>query len=309
MLLSARDIAGISSNHFSSNIKEQLYSKYIGIGPSICALIPDTILFMADLSSSVPLSQLRLPHRPKVILTDIDDTLTDDGKLSPNAYAALWRLTEAGTEVVPITGRPAGWCDLIVRQWPVAGVVGENGAFAMYLTGERRAIQYHPAADRDAEARLEELRQLVQREVPEARIASDQPFRMFDLAIDFAEDEPDLGLETAQRIHEICTVAGAEARISSIHVNAWFGDYTKLDMSLRFLSDRIGIMGTEVKSEVVFVGDSPNDEPMFAFFPLSVAVAGVRRYAEMITQPPRYITETAGGAGFVELVDKLLAQE
>lgn len=263
---------------------------------------------MKPIDRSLPLSQLHLDAPPRALLTDIDDTLTDDGKLTAPAYAALWRLAEAGIAVVPITGRPAGWCDLIVRQWPVAGVVGENGAFAMYLTGERRAIQYHPAADAEAGARLQELRRLVQREIPEARIASDQPFRMFDLAIDFAEDEPDLGLETARRIHEICTRAGAEARISSIHVNAWFGDYTKLDMSLRFLTETIGLAAANLTDTTVFIGDSPNDEPMFAYFPLSVAVAGIRGYADFIQHPPQYITDKPGGAGFVELTDLLLSR-
>lgn len=264
---------------------------------------------MADFDSSVPISKLTLPRPPKALLTDIDDTLTDNGKLTAGAYSALWRLADAGIAVVPITGRPAGWCDLIVRQWPVAGVVGENGAFAMYLDGEKRAIRYHPAADHRAGTRLDNLRTLIQREIPEARIASDQPFRLFDLAIDFAEDEPDLGLETAQRIHGICTRAGAEARISSIHVNAWYGDYTKLDMSLRFLTETIGIPAKEIVESVIFVGDSPNDEPMFAHFPLSVAVAGVLRYTELITQPPHYITSADGGAGFEELTERLLAVE
>lgn len=261
---------------------------------------------MASLDTARTLTALRLHTLPRALLTDIDDTLTDGGKLSAQAYTALWRLADAGVAVVPITGRPAGWCDLIVRQWPVAGVVGENGAFAMYLTGERRSILYHPSVDHDAQRRLGELRTLVQREIPEARIASDQPFRIFDLAIDFAEDEPDLGLETARQIHEVCTRAGAQARISSIHVNAWFGEYSKLDMSLRFLTEILGIATTEIESSVVFAGDSPNDEPMFAHFPLSVAVAGVRRYAHLIEHPPRYITTADGGAGFVELVDALL---
>src|SRR5258708_39741422 len=65
----------------------------------------------------------------RVVLFDIDDTLTTRGRLTDSAYAALARLHEAGFTTIPITGRPAGWCDHIARMWPVAGVVGENGAF------------------------------------------------------------------------------------------------------------------------------------------------------------------------------------
>lgn len=262
---------------------------------------------MARIDSSAPISELIPRKPPRVLLTDIDDTLTDNGKLGSAAYDALWRLADAGTEIIPITGRPAGWCDLIVRQWPVAGVVGENGAFAMYLSDGRRVIRYHPSADRESWKRLQDLRALITREVPGARTASDQPFRLFDLAIDFAEDEPNLGLEVARRIHDLCIRAGAEAKISSIHVNAWYGKYTKLDMTLLFLDERLGIRGTELQSDVLFVGDSPNDEPMFSFFPLSVAVAGIRQYENMIEKLPRYITTSRGGTGFVELVDILLS--
>ena len=65
----------------------------------------------------------------KFLLTDIDDTLTDEGLLGPEAYASMWALHRAGVKVLPITGRPAGWCEMIARQWPVSGVVGENGGF------------------------------------------------------------------------------------------------------------------------------------------------------------------------------------
>lgn len=258
------------------------------------------------LDSARSISELVLTTAPRAVLTDIDGTLTDNGRLTAAAYTALWRLHDAGIAVVPITGRPAGWCDLIVREWPVAAVVGENGAYAMYLADGRRAIYYHPSADHGSRARLETLRETIAREVPESRIASDQPFRLFDLAIDFAEDEPDLGLDTARRIHAICETAGAHAKISSIHVNAWFGEYTKLDMSEIVLRDVLEIAPPDIDRSVLFVGDSPNDEPMFARFPLSVAVAGVRRYAEIVTDPPRYITDRDGGGGFVEVVDRIL---
>src|SRR5262249_60166597 len=78
-----------------------------------------------------PLVELPAAARKAVrgVLFDIDDTLTTDGRLTADAYAAMERLLHARLLVVPITGRPAGWCDHIARMWPVSAVVGGNGAF------------------------------------------------------------------------------------------------------------------------------------------------------------------------------------
>ena len=77
----------------------------------------------------------------KFLLTDIDDTLTDEGQLGAEAYEALWDLHKAGVHVVPITGRPAGWCEMIARMWPVSGIVGENGGF--YFRYHNKTMQRH----------------------------------------------------------------------------------------------------------------------------------------------------------------------
>ncbi len=246
-------------------------------------------------------------RRVSVVCTDIDDTLTEGGLLLREAYAALWRLHEAGIGVVPVTGRPAGWCDCIIRQWPIEAVIGENGAFAWYREQGRIRELAHPAvASRDHRRRLNEVRKAVVTSVPGARIARDQPFRRYDLAIDFREDPPDLGFDAARRIAVLCREFGAEAKISSIHVNTWFGDYDKLDMTRRYLMSVKGFDEVALRDEVIFCGDSPNDEPMFGFFPLSCAVGNVRDVLDLITRRPRFVTVHTHGRGFAELVDTLL---
>ena len=177
----------------------------------------------------------------KAVLTDIDDTLTTHGRLPSVAYAALEKLQAAGVKVVPITGRPAGWCDHIARMWPVDGVVGENGAFYFRYDATAKRMQRVYAQD-DAirqgnVARLHALAAQALEEFPGSAIASDQAYREIDVAIDFCEDVPALPLATAQAIAEMFHKAGAEAKVSSIHVNAWFGDHNKLSMSLRMLSE------------------------------------------------------------------------
>ena len=244
------------------------------------------------------------------VLTDIDDTLTTHGQLTPDAYAALARLKAAGKLVIPITGRPAGWCDHIARMWPVDGVVGENGAMWMRYDAKRRKL-LHGYAATEAErrvnrARLTAVAGRVLREVPGTALASDQPYREADIAIDFCEDVPPLPREAVDRIVAIMESEGLTAKVSSIHVNGWIGRYDKLGMTRRFLADAFGIDVDRERERFVFAGDSPNDAPMFAFFPNAVGVANVRAFLDRIATPPAWITRAEAGAGFVELADFLL---
>jgi HAD superfamily hydrolase (TIGR01484 family) len=244
----------------------------------------------------------------RAVLFDIDDTITEDGLLLEESFSAMWALKRAGLACVPVTGRPAGWCDLIAREWPVAGVVGENGAFAFYMKGNRLERLYHPAAPDPliVRSRLDELGRQALGAFPGLRIAKDQPYRLFDLALDFAEEPPDLGLEVAGRVKAYCEALGAVAKVSSIHVNAWFGRYDKLSCAELFLSSVLGIDPILSPRSLVFFGDSPNDEPMFRRFPLSCGVANVRRYDTLLSSPPAYVTQKAFGYGFAEGCSVLL---
>ena len=244
------------------------------------------------------------------VLTDIDDTLTTEGRLTASAYAALERLAASGIRVVPVTGRPAGWCDMIARVWPVAAVVGENGALWYAHDPAARRMRRHHAQDEAVRlanrARLEALAAAAMRAVPGARIAADQPFRLFDLAVDFAEDAGPLPIAAAGRIAAVFHAGGAAAKVSSIHVNAWIGDWDKLS-GLRHLFATLWQPLEEVLDRVAFLGDSPNDAPMFAAVPLSVGVANIAPFLPGLAAPPAFVTAGAGGAGFVEFADAVLA--
>ena len=244
------------------------------------------------------------------MLADIDDTITTHGQLTPRAYAALARLREAGKLVVPITGRPAGWCDHIARMWPVDGVVGENGALWMrYDATRRKLVRGYAASEDERRANRERLGIVaarVLREVPGCALASDQPYREADIAIDFCEDVPALPRAEVDRIVAIMEAEGLTAKVSSIHVNGWIGRYDKLGMTKRLLADAFGIDLDAERDRFVFAGDSPNDAPMFAYFPNAVGVANVRAFLDRIATPPAWITQREAGNGFVELVDALL---
>ena len=256
------------------------------------------------------LDELREPGRIRGLLFDIDETLSTAGKLTAGAYAAMERLKRAGRLVVPITGRPAGWCDHIARMWPVDAVVGENGAFYFGLFDGKLVKRFHDDEPTRARQRagLLSVGKRILREIPGCALASDQAYRETDLAIDFCEDVPPLPLETAERIAAQMRAAGLAAKISSIHVNGWFGSYDKLAMMQRLFAERYGVGSEVLRKDFAFAGDSPNDAPMFSYFENSVGVANIARFSGRIDAEPKYVTRAASGAGFVELVAHLIGE-
>ena len=244
------------------------------------------------------------------MLADIDDTLTTHGRLPAAAYAALERLRASGLLVIPVTGRPAGWCDHIARMWPVDAVVGENGAFWFrYDEGGRRLVKRYVvgAAERALrDERLQAIGERIVREVAGAAIASDQAYREADLAIDFCEDVAPLPRASVAKIVALMEGEGLTAKVSSIHVNGWFGGYDKLSTARLMMREEFAIDLDKSRGDFVFAGDSPNDEPMFAYFPNAVGVANVREMADLITDLPAWVTPSRGGAGFAELAQALL---
>jgi len=245
------------------------------------------------------------------VLTDIDDTLTNQGRLRAVVFTALEQLQDAGIRIIPITGRPAGWCDHIARMWPVDGLVGENGAFYFrYDARRRRMVRRYARSESQRRAdrqRLEGIRQEILKQVPGCRVAADQAYREADLAIDYCEDVPPLPPEDVDAIVRCFEAAGARAKISSIHVNGWFGDYDKLTMTRLLFEEVFDRRLDEIRHHVIFIGDSPNDSPMFAYFPNAVGVANVLRFKGRMDHYPAWVTKAKGGNGFAEMVAGLLA--
>jgi HAD superfamily hydrolase (TIGR01484 family) len=260
-----------------------------------------------------PLAEFSAEARRAVrgVLTDIDDTLTTGGRLLPRAYAALAKLRAAGLLVIPVTGRPAGWCDHIARLWPVDAVVGENGAFWFRHDAKAgRLVKRYVIGQSERRQRARELDAIAERvlrEVPGCAIASDQPYREADLAIDFREDVKPLPRDAVAKIVAVMEGEGLTAKVSSIHVNGWFGGYDKLSTSKRMMREDFGIDLDRDASAFVFAGDSPNDQPMFRFFPNSVGVANVRAMADLMQDLPAWVTPSPGSAGFAELAHALLS--
>ena len=260
---------------------------------------------------ALQMMDLSVAKQVRFVLTDIDDTVTTEGRLTADAYAALEQLSNAGITVIPITGRPAGWCDHIARMWPVFAVVGENGAFYMRYDRNKRKMHTHQWATeehlQENRKKLDRLAVEILQAVPGAALASDQHYRLADLAIDFCEDVAALPEAAVQQIVSLFKGAGAQAKVSSIHVNGWFGEYDKLSMTKTLFAREFGIHLESDNTQAVFIGDSPNDEPMFEFFQYSVGVANIQTQLHRLTHRPKFVTPSEGGAGFVEMARHLLA--
>ncbi|MDR2897287.1 MAG: HAD-IIB family hydrolase [Spirochaetaceae bacterium] len=244
------------------------------------------------------------------VLTDIDDTLTKDGKLLPEAYAALWDLKKAGLPVLAVTGRAAAWGCLLSHEWPVAGVITENGAVAYYMTEEQRIEStVFPGAQPNTSLPLRRAAERILAELPRAREAQDNFLRLYDFAIDYGEAvNPPLSIDDISRIVEIFKEEGCSAQPSSIHVNAWLGDFNKREASLLFLSRFMGYDDAQNREQVLYVGDALNDEPMFSWFPNSCAVANIERWLRDIKRLPAWVSKESYGTGFAEIIGTVLSK-
>ena len=258
--------------------------------------------------SALPWSQLPEADARAVIgvLTDIDDTLTTDGAITADALAALAALKAAGLHVIAITGRPMGWSEPFARAWPIDAIVAENGAVALFREGDALTVEYaqdEPTRTRHAR-RLREVAARLLREVPGARLARDSAGRVTDIAIDHSEFAQ-LHQTRIDAAVAIMASEGMNATVSSIHINGWFGEHTKLT-GARWIVKRLLAQALDAK-RWVYVGDSTNDQLMFGHFPLSVGVANLLTFADALTVWPRYITQGERGAGFAE-VARMLAR-
>jgi HAD superfamily hydrolase (TIGR01484 family) len=261
--------------------------------------------------SLLPLTRWPAQARAGVrgVLTDIDDTLTTEGAITPDALGAMQRLRAAGLPVFAVTGRPAGWSEAFALSWPVNAIVAENGAVALSRGpgGELRRSYLQDAPTRRANFdRLQAVAQHILRTLPQARLATDSPGRETDIAIDHSEFAH-LGEADIAQVVTLMRAGGLNATVSSIHINGWIGGHDKLEGARWIVREHLGRNLDDELDHWVYVGDSTNDARMFGHFPHSVGVANVARFVPQLTHPPRYITPSERGAGFAEVVDSLLA--
>jgi HAD superfamily hydrolase (TIGR01484 family) len=279
-----------------------------------------------------PLSHWPAEARCRItgVFTDIDDTLTHEGHIAPEALLALGDLKAAGLTVIPITGRPIGWCEPFMAStngpaWPVDAMVAENGAVA-FVPGTANAVtsqinlqrssdmrealskRYQQSAEvRTANRlRMDSIAAQVCAEVPGVELSRDSAGRETDLAFDYAEfaQHPP---ETVHRVLALLQSHGMQTTVSSIHIHGCFGDFNKWTGACWIVRE---LLGRDLAAEAdhwAFVGDSGNDQVMFQHLPQSIGVANIARFAPQLTHLPAYVAPSARGAGFAEVARALLA--
>lgn len=281
----------------------------------------------------LPLSDWPAEHRRRIIgvFTDIDDTLTTDGAITPDALQALHALKAAGLHVIAITGRPVGWSKEFALTWPVDAIVAENGAVA--LTAKRaysshidlrqfdRKISTFPTQILDSlllktyqlpddiralnTTRMQHVLARIEREVPGAHRSTDSPGRETDIAIDHSEFTH-LPPQRIAQVVQLMQSEGMQATVSSIHINAWYGDHNKLQGARWVVRT---LLNRDLDAEIgrwAYIGDSTNDQVMFEAFTHSVGVANIERFVPQLAHLPRYVTQGERGAGFKQFCDALL---
>ncbi|MEY4157326.1 MAG: hypothetical protein RJB64_2047, partial [Pseudomonadota bacterium] len=242
------------------------------------------------------------------------------------ALQALADLKAQGLHVIAITGRPVGWSEPLAQSWPVDAIVAENGAVALVAPGPESDApannddaRVRPPSDsslkrlyiQEAHARAANFQRMqavlarIEQDIPGAARARDSGGRETDIAIDHSEFAhlPAPAIEAVVRLMQR---EGMNATVSSIHINGWFGQHDKFSGACWIAHELLGRDLTQELDRWVYVGDSTNDQVMFQRFPHSVGVANIRRFADQLQHPPRYITSSERGRGFWEVAQLLL---
>jgi HAD superfamily hydrolase (TIGR01484 family) len=257
------------------------------------------------------------------VFTDIDDTLTTDGAITPDALQALHALKAAGLSVIAITGRPVGWSEPFAADWPVDAIVAENGSVALVKTQKTHkngqwsgrnlnsllSKLYQADATTRAThfARMQAVLTRIEREVQGAQRSTDSAGRETDIAIDHSEFTH-LPPEKIQQVVAIMQNEAMHATVSSIHINGWYGPHNKLQGAQWIVREFFGRDLSQEMQRWAYVGDSTNDQLMFEAFDSSIGVANIARFAAELAHPPRYVTTLERGAGFAQVAQLLLAK-
>ncbi|MDN3649673.1 HAD-IIB family hydrolase [Reinekea marina] len=243
----------------------------------------------------------------KWVLTDVDDTLTWQGKLPPEALIALNKLQQAGIKVIAVTGACAGWCDHIAQLWPVDAVLGENGAFILEKKNGYLTISADLSLDtlKAQQSQLKEQVLKILMKYPDLNLTLDQAYRLCEVSIDIGQNRPRVDNEIIEEITFNIQALGAHATSSSIHINAWYGEHSKKATSFKYLNAK-GLTESEIAKHCCYIGDSMNDQAMFQALPLTAGVANISHYWDKLHHHPSVVMENNGGYGFSEFTEKLL---
>jgi HAD superfamily hydrolase (TIGR01484 family) len=240
--------------------------------------------------SSFPASVLA---RIRVLATDVDDTVTKDGKIPSSTVECLEALGRAGLTVALVTGRPAGWAQALAAYLPAVRVaVAENGLVA--FDGEGGRMELGPRRGPDFLTRLADNSARV-RDAFGLEVTPDDAFRLFERAFVRPASFDAAALVASDRLVE----PGFEVMASSIHIHVRPSGWGKAEGLLAVLRSIEPEASAAPDDFVLFTGDSSNDRSLFARLRrTSVGVANVTAYLdELGDDRPAYVTASTAALG------------
>jgi len=251
----------------------------------------------------------KLPTGITHILTDFDDTVTTGGALLEETYTQICKTAKAGYKIIVVTGGCGGWCDHIARTWPVHAVIGEGGGFSITRTPLNKLRYAYWEDHKIQQKRQQHVRKTIEAYLhtigSNLQLAADQAYRLVDVAIDIGQDaetpSSEIVLDILRHLHS----QEINAKSSSIHINAWIGNFDKFAAAERLLSSHFHMTYADMQTAVLAVGDSPNDEPLFQNFPYSAGVANIHEHLQNFTYPPTWISQSPGGIGLADILRRL----
>ncbi len=238
----------------------------------------------------------------RLIASDVDGTLTHNGKFSSDFISTLLDLQSAGIKVLLVTGLSAGWGSALMNYLPVEGAIAENGGLFLQPNGNQDLLSSVPNLSRHR-ILLENTFHHIKQKFPNLHTSTDNQFRITDWTFDVDK----LSTDNLQAISLQCDQMGWSFTYSNVQCHIKPIHQDKATGLLSVLNNHFPELTLQ---QVLTIGDSPNDEAMFdaAKFPMSVGVANVRHYQDKMLYLPKYVTQASEFAGFSELA-KLLLQK
>ena len=236
----------------------------------------------------------------RVIATDMDGTLTEDGKFNSDLLQILEKLSYGKIDVLIVTGRSAGWVQGIATYLPIVGAIAENGGLLYWSHAERPQTLANIGNIEQHRQKLKSIFELLQNKFPQIQESEDNRFRITDWTFDVKH----LSLKELEQIDRIC------------HAQGWGFTYSTVQCHIKPLNQDKAIALEQIMhkyyphlklEQIITIGDSPNDESLFSNkFPVSVGVSNILDYRDCLENFPLYVTKKPEIQGFIELAELVI---
>ena len=226
--------------------------------------------------------------KPKIVFSDFDGTLTKQGRLSPVFFDVLELLRLNRIPLVIVTGRPLSWSHFLMTHLPIEACITEGGGMLTIRSGDR--FKDVCLASDEQVIHLQRVTKRLLSEVTNLTLSDDSIGRITDRAIELEELED---FERKKQIIQILQEEKINFSQSNVHLNFWSGEISKAGAMDYYLSNQDKVS----KDEVIFFGDSYNDESVFEHYPHCVGVANIAHCLKDLKFKPEIILQGEGNKG------------